>query len=162
MKTLFVSALFAAAVAISAVSGCSSDNTNTLVTDASGSVPQGGACGQTADCEAELTCAYPVLDAGSTCPKEGVCVALGPFTVETICPCGSKVFASAEVTPSYSSLPLGGTGCTNAPVGDGGSTTTTDSGSTSTPVDSGSTSTPKDSGSSAPTDSGSGGSKTGG
>jgi hypothetical protein len=157
MKTLFASAFLAVAVsavtALTAVTGCSSDNSSTLVTDASGSVGDGQPCGSTADCETNLTCAYPVLDAGKSCPTQGVCIALGPFTAETVCPCGGTVYETAWVTPTYTTVPLGGSNCTTGPVTDGGGTTP--------PVDSGSTVVTKDAGSSG-TDAASGGSKTGG
>ena len=153
MKTLLVTAFLAVAIG-----ACSSDNSSTLVTSSAGTVPQGGACSSSSDCEPNggLSCAYPVNDAGTTCPTQGVCVSLGPISVYNCIPCGGKVPVSVEVTPNYSSVPLGGAQCP-LPNEDGGTTTTPTGGSDASTG----TTTPQDSGTKSTTDA-SGGSTTGG
>jgi hypothetical protein len=135
MKTLLVTAFLAlATVATAGLGGCSSDNSGALVTNTSGSVPQGGACATTDDCEPNggLSCAYALNDAGTACPTKGVCVALGPFTVEEVCACGGKVYQEAYVNANYSTVAPGGScpaqaeGGTTTPTGDAATTTTTD------------------------------------
>jgi ABC-type Fe3+-hydroxamate transport system substrate-binding protein len=120
MKTLLVTAFLAVAI-----SACSSDTSSPLATNSQGTIPQGGVCSQTSDCEPNggLSCGFPVNDAGSTCPTTGVCVALGPYSVLTVCSCGKDPVAiTANVTPTYSSAPIGPGPCGISE--DGGGTTT--------------------------------------
>ena len=59
MKTLLVTVAFAIAVG-----ACSSDSSNALVTGSTGTVPQGGLCTLSTDCEPMqgLTCAFPIVN----------------------------------------------------------------------------------------------------
>jgi len=131
MKTLLVTAFLAVAIG-----ACSSDSSAPLATGSGGTVPQDGPCTTSADCEPNggLTCAYPLNAAcptGST-PAAGVCVALGPPNVVSVCPCGGGPAVSATITPTYSSSPLapGNPTCAGLTSAEGGTTTTSGDAST--------------------------------
>ncbi|MGO9000134.1 MAG: hypothetical protein ACLQVI_42950 [Polyangiaceae bacterium] len=131
MKTLLVSVLFAVAVG-----ACSSDNSSTLATTAGGTVPQGGACTQSTDCESGgLTCAYAINSVNGSaagCKATGVCVAMGQCDYELVCPCNSSTLANVCVTPTYSSVPINPSGCAGGGGGDSGTTTTPPAGDAAT------------------------------
>jgi hypothetical protein len=113
MKTLLVSVSFALALC-----ACSSDTSNSLVTSSLGSVPQGGECTQTSDCDqAGLTCAFPIVSDAGTCVKNPVayCVAMGQCDIELVCPCGSGTAAQVCVTSDYSMVPIDPNAMCSAP-----------------------------------------------
>lgn len=105
MKTLLVSVSFALAVC-----ACSSDTSNALVTSSLGTVPQGGQCTQTSECDsASLTCAFPIVSGdGGVCAAHPVayCVAMGQCDIEVECPCGSNTPTNVCVTADYSIVPI--------------------------------------------------------
>jgi hypothetical protein len=93
------------------VVACSSNDTNTLSTRVYHSVPLGGDCAHTTDCEEGFSCAFARAD---KCGATGSCVAMGPCNVETLCPCGGgapykacvdMVFAPTPVTGDLSCVP---------------------------------------------------------
>jgi hypothetical protein len=122
MKTLLVSVLFAVAVG-----ACSSDNSSTLATSSGGTVPQGGACSQSTDCESGgLTCAYAINSVNGSaagCSAKGVCVAMGQCDYQLVCPCNSSTLANVCVTPTYSTIPINSSGTCSGGGSEGGTTT---------------------------------------
>jgi hypothetical protein len=104
MKTLLVSVSFALAIC-----ACSSDTSNALVTSSLGTVPQGGECTQTSECDsAGLTCAFPIVPDAGICAANptAYCVAMGQCDIELVCPCGSTTAANVCVTSDYSIVPI--------------------------------------------------------
>jgi hypothetical protein len=120
MKTLLVTAFLAAF----AVAACSSDTTPPLVTNAVGTAQQGAACTSSSDCEAPLECGFPTHpDGGGVCPTTGQCVAMGPCSIETYCPCSPDAGGpvNACVSPLFSNVAgkpcAGSTGPADAATG---------------------------------------------
>jgi hypothetical protein len=159
MKTSLVTALLAVAIAV-AVGGCSSDNSSTLVTNSAGTVAQGGACSDSTDCEAPLSCGFAINNDAGSCKSTGICVAFGPISVLQACSCASTpALITVNVGTDYASQPINSGVTCAATTGDGGTTTTTtpDSGSGTTKTDSGSGTTTVDSGSGTVKDAATGG-----
>ena len=131
MKTLLVTVAFAIAVG-----ACSSDSSNALVTGSTGTVPQGGLCTLSTDCEPMqgLTCAFPIVNDAGACSKSpaSYCVAMAQCDYNLECPCGSTTFASVCETQTYSAVPINpdSSKCTAAPSGDGGTAPAGDAGGT--------------------------------
>jgi hypothetical protein len=121
MKTLFVTAFLAVAIG-----ACSSDTSSSpLVTNAQGTVPQGGPCNASGDCEPTLTCAYPMNSDAGACKATGTCVAMGPCSYLSVCPCTGGAAVTACVSESFSSVAVSSGTCAGTPASDastGGST----------------------------------------
>jgi hypothetical protein len=129
MKTLLVTVAFAIAVG-----ACSSDSSNALVTGSAGTVPQGGPCKLSTDCEPSqgLTCAFPIVNDAGACSKSAAsyCVAMAQCDYNLACPCGSTTFASVCATQTYSAVPINPdtSACTTASGGDSGTAPAGDGG----------------------------------
>jgi hypothetical protein len=113
MKTLLVTSFLAVVMA-----ACSSDNTPSLTTSTLQSVPQGGACTSSADCEAPLDCAFPANPDGGSCPATGTCVAMGPCSYVTVCPCRGDAGGPVQACVSQTFTTVPGKACGTTTVAD--------------------------------------------